>query len=69
MKAACQSLQFSYGVLPIYEPHLPDDWSDYVRDWLRQHGVTGDLALLTHGIGDDHLGRTNQIEIVDLNIG
>jgi len=28
----CQELQFSYGVIPLHEPVVPDDWNVYVRE-------------------------------------
>ncbi len=67
--AICQALQFSYGVFPVYEPDPPKDWGAYAREWLRQHGATEHLALLTFGIGRDRMDRTNHIEIIDLSNG
>ncbi|MBN1994765.1 MAG: pyruvate kinase [Anaerolineae bacterium] len=62
-QAVCQNMQFSYGVYPVHETTRPANWEHYARRWLEQHGVTGDVALLTQGSS----GGTNQLEIVDLN--
>jgi pyruvate kinase len=45
----CQDLAFSYGVSPVLQGDLPEDWDAWVRDWLAAHEVRGDLAILTEG--------------------
>jgi pyruvate kinase len=65
-EAACQSLNFSYGVQPILMTTEPDSWGQFARRWLRERGFTKGLALLTNGIGRQHIDMTNQIEIIDL---
>jgi pyruvate kinase len=62
----CQSLQFSYGVQAVHETVRPASWQNYARDWLREHGLTEGLVILTHGSGTAHGGGTNQIEFIDL---
>ena len=65
-ESTCQTLQFSYGVYPVLETDRPASWTRYAYDWLKRHGVPGDLALLTRGTATFHAGGTNHIEIVDL---
>ncbi|MBN1220786.1 MAG: pyruvate kinase [Anaerolineae bacterium] len=62
-QAVCQNLQFSYGVYPVYETERPASWRQYTRNWLEQHGLAADLALLTQGSS----GGTNRVDIIDLN--
>jgi pyruvate kinase len=62
----CQSLVFSYGVQPVYEPDHPDNWESFVRGWLGRHQVTGDLAILTEGPSTKHPEAHNRMEIIDL---
>ncbi len=66
---ACQSLVFSYGVYPVFEPEHPEDWDRYVRSWLESHGVTGDLVILTEGPSTKYPEAHNRMEIIDLRHG
>ena len=65
-EATCQALQFSYGVYPFYEPEHPEDWREYTRQWLRDHGVQGDLVILTEGPSTKHPGANHRMELVEL---
>jgi pyruvate kinase len=62
----CQQLQFSYGVYPYHEPELPEDWNAFARQWLDQHGVTGDLVVLTAGPSSRNPNANHRMEIIDL---
>jgi len=64
--STCQDLQFSYGVLPVCEPNHPENWNLYVRNWLKEQGVEGDLVVLTEGPSSKHPEANNRMEIVDL---
>lgn len=64
----CQRLLFSYGVHPEYEPDHPPRWNDFVRRWLRCHGLTGNLAILTEGPSRRHPETNNRMELIDLQI-
>jgi pyruvate kinase len=66
-EATCQGLQFSYGVYPVHEPDHPEDWNAFVRDWLRSHGVEGDLVVLTEGPSSKHPEANNRMELMDLS--
>lgn len=67
-EATCQSLQFSYGVFPVFETKKPENWEIYVRDWMKQYGMEGDIVILTQGTGTAGSGGTNQLEILDLSL-
>ena len=64
--ATCQQLQFSSGVYPVCEPEPPDDWRPYVRSWLHDHEVEGDMAVLTQGPSPKHPDANHRMEIIDL---
>jgi pyruvate kinase len=66
LEATCQRLQFSYGVYPIHEPDHPEDWRSYIKRWLQDHEVDGDLVVLTEGPSTKHPEANNRMEIIDL---
>ncbi len=66
-EATCQSLQFSYGVHPVYEPDYPEDWKVFAREWLQSHDLQGDLAVLTEGPSLKHPEANHRMELVDLS--
>ena len=65
-EATCQRLQFTYGVYPVCAQNHPEDWKAFARDWLRNHGIEGDLVIVTEGPSSKHPETNNRIEIVDL---
>jgi pyruvate kinase len=65
-ESTCQRLQFSYGVYPIHEPDHPEDWRSYIKKWLQDHGVDGDLVIVTEGPSTKHPEVNNRMEIIDL---
>jgi len=65
-EATCQALQFSYGVYPVHEREHPEDWREYVRKWLADHGVQGDLVILTEGPSTRHPEANHRMELIDL---
>jgi pyruvate kinase len=66
LDATCQKLQFTYGVHPVCEPDHPEDWRRYARKWLHDHGVQGDLVILTEGPSSRHPEANNRMELIDL---
>ncbi len=62
----CQRLVFSSGVFPICEPDHPKDWNSYVAEWLKSHGLEGDLAIVTEGPSSKHPEANNRMEIIQL---
>jgi len=63
---ACQNLQFSYGVFPVYETAIPEDWKGYTRTWLQSNGLDGDLVLLLEGPSSRNPDSNHRLEIIDL---
>jgi pyruvate kinase len=68
-ETTCQRLQFSYGVHPVYEPEHPDDWKVFIKNWLKDHNVKGNLAILTEGPSRKHPDTNNRMELIDLSAG
>jgi len=65
-EATCQRLLFSYGVWPVLESDHPKDWRPYIRKWLEEHQIPGNLAILTEGPSAKHPETNNRMEIIDL---
>jgi len=65
-ESTCQSLQFSWGVCPVHEREHPEDWREYTRRWLGDHGVQGDLVILTEGPSSKHPEANHRMELVEL---
>jgi pyruvate kinase len=62
----CQRLQFSYGVHPVHEADHPTDWKNYVRTWLGEHDVGGNLVVLTEGPSSKHPEANHRMELIEL---
>lgn len=63
-EAVCQSLTFSYGVYPVTLTSEPDNWRAFVHAWLRQHRLSGELAMLVAGPSARHPEATHRIEFL-----
>jgi pyruvate kinase len=63
---ACQALQFSYGVHPVHEGEHPEDWKAYTRKWVEDHGLDGQLVILTEGPSTKHPEANHRMELVEL---
>jgi len=66
-ESTCQALQFSYGVFPEYVKEYPEDWKRFAKDWLRSHGLEGDLAVLTAGPSEKNPDANYSMELIDLS--
>src|SRR5512135_1994184 len=53
-EATCQQLQLSSGVYPVHEPQSGENWKDYVKGWVDDHGLGGNLVVLTEGPSSKH---------------
>jgi pyruvate kinase len=62
----CQDLSFSYGVYSVCEPDHPDDWKNWIREWLEKQGLEGDMVIMTEGPSQKWPDRNNRMEIIDL---
>ena len=69
VEATCQRLQFTWGVHGVFEPEHPEDWKGYIGRWLADHGVPGEIAVLTEGPSSKHPEANHRMEIVDLTAG
>jgi len=66
LETTCQRLQFSSGVYPVHESEHPDDWKAYVKQWLEEHDLEGNLVLLTEGPSSKHPEANHRMEIIEL---
>jgi pyruvate kinase len=64
--STCQGLAFSYGVYPVHEPELPEDWKPFARKWLKDHKIEGNIVILTEGPSKRNPKSNNRLEIIDL---
>jgi pyruvate kinase len=67
VEATCQHLQFSYGVHPLGQDGHPAQWNDFIRTWVREHGLPGDLALLTEGPSAEYPETNTRLELIRLD--
>jgi pyruvate kinase len=51
----------------VYDPEHPADWRAYTREWLRSHGITGNLVIITEGPSTKYPEINNRMEIIDLD--
>ncbi len=65
--AACQGLQFSYGVHAIEVDQDRAEWSDHVRRWLRGRGVSEGIALLAQGPSEQNPCGNHRMEIIAID--
>jgi pyruvate kinase len=65
-ESTCRHLQFSYGVLPIQEAKLPDDWNQYVRARLVSAGVKEGTVMLVEGPSSRRPDANHRIELLDM---
>jgi pyruvate kinase len=64
--ATCQHLQFSSGVYPLHEPQHPENWKEFVKQWLAELGLAGNIVVLTEGPSTKNPGTNNRMEIIDI---
>jgi pyruvate kinase len=62
--AVCQGLAFSYGVHPVQLAREPENWRDFVREWLSEHQIPGALAMLAAGPSTRSPDDNHRVEIV-----
>lgn len=62
----CRRLQFSAGVHPVHEARDPGDWTAFIRRWVRDRRLPGELAILTEGPSEMDPGTNHRMEIVEL---
>jgi pyruvate kinase len=62
----CRHLLLSCGVLPVCEPGYPEDWNRWIRKWLEDAGMRGEVAILTEGPSARHPDANHRMEIIEL---
>jgi len=65
-ETTCRRLQFTWGVHPEHVPERPKNWNIWVRDWLKAHGISGSVALLTEGPSADNPSANNRMEVIEI---
>lgn len=65
-EATCQQLQFSSGVYPLHEQAHPENWNNFVKQWLAEFGLPGNIIVLTEGPSSQNPATNNRMEIIDL---
>ena len=62
----CQGLVFSSGVHPVLCEEHPKDYTPFVRTWVKEQGIQGDIAVLTEGPSSRHPETNHRMEIIEL---
>jgi pyruvate kinase len=62
----CQHLQFSYGILPMYEPDYPESWTGYVKEFVARENLAGQVAFLTEGPSSLRPAANHRMEVIAL---
>jgi pyruvate kinase len=62
----CRHLQFSYGVHAVHEPRHPENWTAYARKLTRDHGLEGEMAVLTEGPSPRNPEANHRMELIEL---
>jgi pyruvate kinase len=65
-EATCRQLQFSSGVYPMHESQTPENWKEYARAWVDDHGLERNLVFVTEGPSSRHPEANHRMEIIDL---
>ncbi len=68
-ETTCQRLQFSSGVWPVKHLENPEDWNTYIKLWISERGIDGDIVILTEGPSSKNPDANHRMEIIDLNQG
>ncbi len=66
-ESSCQALEFFYGVYPVHEPEIQDDWKPFARKWIKEHKIQGHIVVLTEGPSKRNPEANNRLEIIDLD--
>ena len=64
--AACQNLALSYGVYPINLAEEPDDWREWIAQWLRENGISAERVMLVAGPSPRNPKANYRIELMRL---
>jgi len=67
-ESTCRRLQFSSGVYPVHESHIPENWNAYVKSQVAALGLEGKFAILTQGPSPERSEVNHSVEIIDLTL-
>ncbi len=65
-RAVCRGLAFSGGVHPVELSEEPEDWRRFASEWLRRHGLTGDVAMLVAGPSPRRPEASHRLEFLHI---
>jgi len=65
-ETTCQRLQFSSGVWPVKQQENPEDWNVFIKQWISDRGLDGDIVILTEGPSSKHPDANYRMDIIDL---
>jgi pyruvate kinase len=60
----CQGLAFSYGVVPLHIEEDPESWRGFASQWLREHQVPGEVAMLVAGPSKRNPNANHRLEFL-----
>src|SRR4051794_24360146 len=64
---ACQNLAFSYGVHAVHLAEEPDDWREWITDWVRANGISAARVMLVAGPSPRNPKANYRIELMRLD--
>jgi pyruvate kinase len=64
---ASQNLAFSYGVHPVDLAEEPDDWREWIDQWLHENGITAERVMLVAGPSPQNPKANHRIELMCLD--
>ncbi len=67
-ESTCQSLQFSYGVLPIKVDNDLEEWTPFIRNWFSEQQINEGIALLAQGPSPEHPCSNHRLDFIDLSL-
>lgn len=66
-ESTCRHLQFSAGVYPVLSEQTPENWKEFAKAWVIDHGAEGNLVVVTAGPSTRHPEANHSMEIIDLS--
>jgi pyruvate kinase len=63
----CQNLAFSYGVQPVHLTDEPDDWRQWIGQFLRENGATAERVMLVAGPSPRNPKANYRVELMRLD--
>jgi pyruvate kinase len=65
--AVCQSLQFSWGLRPVCIAGLPEDWENFMQQYLDRSATDARFAILVDVPSADQKQKNHRLEIIDIS--